>query len=374
MRISFLVRSLDYGGAERQLVALAIGLKARGEDVRVIALYGGGLLTTRLQHAGVDVVDVGKRGRWDVLGFAARLIVSLRRLRPDILYSFLPVQNLIAGLVRPTIRSTRVVWGVRASTFDLSTYDWLSRQSYLMQHRLSFLPDLVIVNSQAGWNNLTACGYPASKIRRISNGIDCAYFRRDREAGLGVRRKWGVADGDRVVGIVARFDPLKDIETFVRAAALLAAGRSDLRFVCVGDGPIAMADDLQALARRLGLGKSLVWAGARHDMPAVYSALDLLGSSSISEGFPNVVGEAMACGVPCVVTDVGDSAHVVEDTGVVVPPRDARAFSDGLYRLLAMTSEEHDDLAVRARARIQADFSVDALCTETSRVLADLAA
>ena len=134
-----------------------------------------------------------------------------------------------------------------------------------------------------------------------------------------MRLEWGIAECEKLIGQVGRLDPMKDHSTFLKAAALLAHERKDVRFVCVGEGPTGYRDELYSLAKTLGLASRLIWAGSRRDMPAVYNAFDVAVSSSRwGEGLPNVIAEAMACGVPCVVTDVGDSAFVVDKLGVVV--------------------------------------------------------
>ncbi len=133
-----------------------------------------------------------------------------------------------------------------------------------------------------------------------------------------------------------------------------------------------MGRELKALAERLGIARAVIWAGARDDMPAVYSALDVATSSSYGEGFPNVIGEAMACGVPCVVPDVGDSAFFVHGTGFVVPPRDPRALADAWRRMLGLSEEARAELGSKARQRVRDGFSVEALCGSMNQIFEDL--
>ena len=149
----------------------------------------------------------------------------------------------------------------------------------------------------------------------IPNGIDTSRFREMPGSGARLRALWGVRDDQILIGLVGRLDYMKDHPTFLRAAAKLTHHNDSVRFVCVGGGPISYAAQLKDLSSELGLHDRIVWAGDQDDMPSVYSALDLLVSSSSGEGFSNVIGEAMACGVPCVVTDVGDSALIVGETG-----------------------------------------------------------
>jgi glycosyltransferase involved in cell wall biosynthesis len=165
--------------------------------------------------------------------------------------------------------------------------------------------------------------------------------------------------------LVARLDPIKDHPAFLLAAAIANRHRGDLRFVLVGDGPADYRAKLEAQARSYGL-ETLLWAGARSDMPAVYSALDAVCLSSLSEGFPNVVAEAMSCDRPCVVTDVGDAAHIVGDTGVVVPAGNAVKLAHGMLALIGRAPGD-------PRRRIAEQFSTEALVTRTLEIFGELA-
>ena len=369
MKIVFVIRSMDYGGAERQLATLAIGLTERSHDVCVSVLYGGGALEQRLDQSKVRLIDLHKKGRWDVPGFLLRLTGMLRREQPDVVYSFLPTQNLLTGLLKLFYRPARVVWGVRASGFDLSGYDWLTRQSYVFERRLSRLPDLIIVNSRAGLDHLAGPRNRTPKLRFIANGVDCERFRSDHAARRRIRSGWCVGEREQLIGLVARFDPLKDPHTFIGAAALLAAKNPNAKFVCVGDGPDTAKQTLIALSGELGLDRRLVWAGPCDDMPAVYSALDLLCLSSISEGSPNVVAEAMACGVRCVVTDVGDAAAIVGETGLVVPPGRPEEMAAAIQEMLEGSNAPS---LPDPRARILSEYNVDIMVERTEAALESL--
>lgn len=368
MRLVILARSLEYGGAERQLVALATGLHRRGHRVAVALFYGGGPLERDLHDAGVPVVSFEKKGRWDVAGFVVRLASFLRRERPDVVHGYLAMPNLLALALRPAYRG-KVVWGVRGSAVDTGDFDRLERAVDRAEGRLARFADLVIANSHAGKQAIVAQRFPAGKVLVVPNGIDTDRFRPDPEAGRRFRAEIGVPEHAPLVGLVGRIDPQKDHATFLRAAAAVARERDGVHVACVGSGPAAEAARLQALAAELGLGERLRWIPARADVPAVYNGLDaLVLSSAYGEGFPNVVGEAMACGVPCVVTDVGDAAFVVGDVGAVVPARDPA-------RLAAAISSTLDALAAGAidraalRQRIVEHFSLPLLVERTEGVL-----
>jgi glycosyltransferase involved in cell wall biosynthesis len=174
---------------------------------------------------------------------------------------------------------------------ELGRYPWSTRLNYLLEPRFSRLPDLIISNSFAGRRNAVRKGFPDNEhFIVVPNGIDLERFRPDAELGLAVRQEWGVLPGQTLIGIVARLDPMKDYPTFLHAAARLARHDPTIRFVAVGGGPDDYAALLRENSRSLDLDGSMIWAGARGDLPAVYSALDLLVSSSaFGEGFSNVV-------------------------------------------------------------------------------------
>ena len=375
MRVVLLTQTLNVGGAERQVVALACGLLRRGHEVTVAPFYDGGPLETGLHRGQVPVARLGKRGRWDVPAFLWRLSRLLRERRPDVVYAFLPVPNLLAALLRPVMRRSRVAWGVRASDMDLSRYDRVTGLTYRLEAWLSRLADLVIANSESGKAHALRCGFPAAALRVVPNGIDVAAFRPDARLRQETRRALGLEDGQQAIGIVARLDPMKDHDTFLRAAALLAAENSSLRFVVVGDGPVGRAERLRTLAEALGLADRIAWAGRRDDVAALYNAFDVAClSSAFGEGFPNVVGEAMACGTPCAVTAVGDAPLVVGDTGEVAPPRDPAALAGAVRRLLGRLDAQGDILRDACRRRIVDHFSLETMVTHTEALLADMCA
>ncbi len=367
LTLVFLTRSLDSGGAERQLVTLSKGLHAQGYAIVVVVFYPGGSLEKELREAGVTVRVVDKRGRWDVCGFVLRLVRLLHQERPDILHSYLVVPNLLTVMLKPLFLHTKVVWGIRASNVDLSRYDWFVRLTFKVSCWLARFTDLIIVNSQSGWDYHLACGFPREKMVVISNGIDTGRFKPDPEARQRMRTAWGIKGHEKLIGLVGRLDPMKDHPTFLQAAALVAREREDVVFVCVGDGPANYRQELQELSEELGVGKCLNWVGKLDDMPAVYNALDIAtSSSSYGEGFPNVIGEAMACGVPCVVTNVGDAAYIVGKTGVVVPPKNPRALAEGWKACLAC---DRDVRVWSAQSRIEENFSVQRLIEQTEKAL-----
>ena len=363
------IPSLAPGGAERQFAALAAGLAARGHEVLAVTLGQGGPLAQDLGAA--RLVELGKTSRWGTPRVGLALAGLLRRHSPHIHYAFLPSCCVLGALVAPLCPRTRLVFGIRAA--DPDGLGRAGRLLLRLEALLARRAGLVIANSQAGRELCLARGFPPRLLYVVDNGIDTQRFRPERAVGASLRAAWGAGPQHRLIGLVARLDPLKDHATFLEAAALLAAQREDARFVCVGGG--GARDYAQALRQRaesLGLAGRLVWAGEQADMPAVYSALDVACLSSASEAFPNVLGEAMSCGVPCVATSAGDAARVLGGAGLAVPPGDATALAAGLAQMLGRLEREGAALGRQCRARVDSEFSLPRMVAGTQALLEEL--
>ncbi len=365
--VLLIIRTLQFGGAERQLAMLARGLHGRGHRVAVMVLYAGGPLTRELERAGVPILTLDKRGRWDLIRPLWRAVREARRFRATILHGYLTSGNITALLLRWFLPKARVVWAIRSTMLEFSRYNRFIGATYRLANRLSRRVDLVISNSYAGLADHVAAGYPADRAVVIPNGIDLDRFTPDPARRARTRESWGISADAIVVGMVCRVDPMKDHPTFLRAMALLMAEDLGLRCVCIGNGTAGYRAELEVLARTLGIGDRVRWLPAVVDVAGVYPALDVLCSASaFGEGFSNVLGEALACGVPCVATDVGDAAEVLGDVGRIVPPRNPEALAQALRDTIAARSHA---LSARCRARVSDCFGTERLLDATERVL-----
>jgi glycosyltransferase involved in cell wall biosynthesis len=369
LKLFFLVRSLERGGAERQLVDLIGALDPARFDTTVATFYGGGALRAELPTH-TTVLSLDKRGRWDVLPFTGRLVRAVRSARPDVVIGYLNVANELA-LLGGRLAGAKVAWSLRSSYVDFRQYDALSKWAFRAGARLSRFPDLILVNSTAGLTHHQAHGYSGRRMAVIPNGIDLARFRPASDERQRVRLEWEIADQVRLVGLVGRLDPIKDHDLFLRSAAIVAARDPTVRFACIGGGSDDYRSTLRSTAARLGLRDRVLWAGARADMRGVYNALDTVVCCSIGEGFPNVVAEAMACGTACTVLDVGDAALIVGPTGEVSRSRNAEDLADATERLLTRAASEAT-LGARARQRIVECYSLDRLKLNMEAALSNL--
>ncbi|WP_238923054.1 glycosyltransferase family 4 protein [Achromobacter ruhlandii] len=361
LRVVHVITGLGQGGAESVLWRLATFPGQEVEHI-VVSLTDDGIYGERLRAAGVTVHALGMpRGRITLGGFMA-----LRRLiagaRPDAVQTWMYHADLIGGLAARLAGVRAVAWGIRNSGAHLERSSRSARMVLRACALLSgVLPGAIVCAAQDAAERHAAKGYRRDRMVVISNGYDLSRYAPDAATRARVRAQWGL-DGDvPVIGCVARWDPLKDHANLLRAvAALVRDGRdAGLRCVLVGRGMTIDNPELMGLVDKLGLRERLVLAGPSDDVPAVMNGLDLHVLSSCAEGFPNVVAEAMACGVYCVVTDVGDAAYIVGDAGVVVPPEQPEALARGIETALRDVASRGQGRAGEAgRARVLANFDL----------------
>ncbi|MEQ8964375.1 MAG: glycosyltransferase [Azospirillaceae bacterium] len=351
------ITGLERGGAEGVLERLVTAKDGLPSSQPVVSLLSGGVHRPAIERAGVRVVDLGmRRGRISPLA-VVRLARLIRRHRPRIVQTWLYHADLVglaALLISGRWRSTRLIWGVRASDMVEAGSPASLRLLIRLCARLSGLPAAVIANSEAGRDAHRRYGYRASRFEVIHNGIDTAAFRPRPEARRRLLDRAGLDEGQTIVVHVARVAPKKDHKTLIAAARRL----SDTVIIAIGDGT-------EALPRL----PTLVGIGPDDAMPELLPGADIAVScSAFGEGFSNAVGEAMAAGIPVVTTDVGDAALVVGDTGLIVPPRNPTALAEAIGTLVAMDPAERRALGMRARSRIEREFSLPVMLSRFADV------
>ena len=359
IRVTHLITGLEAGGAERSLATLVARLDPcfRSE---VVTLTEPGPMAREIRAAGIPVTSLSisrgaGRGRSGVSGLA-RLVRHLRRTRPALLQTWLYHADLVGLAAGRLAGVPRIVWNIRCSDMTPGAEAPKLRRLTGWLARLSAWPDAVVVNSGAGRTAHETLGYRPRRWVEIANGVDSARFRPRTQERDALRRKLGLRPSAIVIGLVARFHPMKDHETFLRAAALFAARRPETEFALCGEGCTAATEPLSRLVAALGLRDRVRFLGTRADMEDVYPAFDLAAlSSAYGEGFPNTLVEAMACAVPCVATDVGDSRRILGPAGLVVRPRDPAAMAEAWAETLA---GDRAALGSQARERAVAEFGL----------------
>jgi glycosyltransferase involved in cell wall biosynthesis len=375
LRVLHVINSFEYGGAEAMLCNILLRADRTRFEPSVVALIDDLTVAGPVLRAGIPVATMGMRpGVPDPRG-VARLARHVRRARPDVVQCWMDHSNLIGGLAARLASRAPVVWGVHhsdhvAGVTKRSTLLTVAACAALSHH----LPARVVCCSEHGRRLYEKSGFAAGKLTVIPNGFDVERFRPDPASRADVRSELGLADETPLVGLVARYDPLKDHATFLEAAAVLARSRPDAHFVLCGSKVDPANADLTTRTNSLGISDRCHLLGPRRDVARIFAALDVAASSSVSEAFPLAVGEAMACGVPCVATDVGDCALMTGDTGRIVPPRDPAAMAAAWGQILAMAPAARRALGLAARQRVVERFELGAVTKRYEDLCEQLAA
>lgn len=370
MRVLHVITGLGVGGAERALCRLVESPFGRETTNRVFSPAGGRDLMAQLQKAGatVEAYDLGPVGYFTRGAFLLRRI--MREFRPDIVQSWMYHADLLAALATG---KTPVVWGVRHANLEKRS---TRRSTYMVAQLCARLssqrPARILCNSSQAAKSHQALGYCGEKMQVIPNGFDVALFAPQAGSREKVREMLGLSEGTPLVGMVARCHPAKDPLTFIQSAAELRHSCEAAHFLLVGRGMDGENRELCHWIGQNGLEGKVHLLGERQDVPLILSGLDVAALSSSSESFPNVLGEAMACGTPCVTTDVGDAAEIVGDTGRVVPPRNPEALAAAWKQMLEMPEAERRELGARARQRIVERYSLDSVAQQYLEVYRDV--
>lgn len=369
LRVLHVITGLNVGGAERMLHKLLVEHSKRNVRSFAVSLTDNGEVGRQIQRLGVKVQVLGLRRALPNPVGIYRLAKVIRNLRPQVIQSWMYHADLAAGLAGRMIGDAPVIWNIRNSNLDPESKR-LTRLTARLCARLSgVLPEKIICCSEASKREHVRLGYQEANMQVIPNGFDPAEFKPDDQSKAAIRRELNVEYGVPLIGLVARYDPQKDFLNFVRAAKLFLKLGHKATFIMVGEGVDSRNVELTRLIQQYGILHSVRLLGPRDDIARVTGALDIATSSSrCNEGFSNTVGEAMACAVPCVVTDVGDSRHIVGETGIVVPPEDSQALAKAWIKLLGEGEEKKKARGSEARRRIVEKFSIAQAADQYLRV------
>lgn len=363
MKVVHVITSTHTGGAEVMLLRLLQQLR-RNADVDynpyVVCLDEPGAISPQIEALDIPVESLNARRGVPKPTIVTRVARILRREKPDVVQTWMYHADLIGGLAARMAGNIPVAWGLHNSNLSPS----FSKRSTLLTaracaHASRWLPSSIVCCAESTRTLHAEFGYDESKLVVIPNGFDLDVFRPDPNARPSVRRELGLPETARLIGVAARFHPQKDHQTFVRAAEVIAARREDTHFLLCGDLVTWENEELAGWIEAAGLRDRFHLLGRRHDLGRIQASLDVAClSSQGGEAMPLTIGEAMASGVPCVVTDVGDAARLVGDTGQAVPPQDPAALAEGCLQILSLPLIDHARLGVAARRRISENYSL----------------
>lgn len=375
MRVTHIITNLAVGGAEAMLYRLLTQTDRTAFEPQVICLVKLGIWGRKLQELGVPVRVLGMRpGKPNPLS-VLKLARWLRSDPPHVLQTWMYHSNLIGGLAANLAGGFPTVWGVHSSGLDAQSTKrstlWTARACTWSSH---WLPTRIVCCSDTSRRVHENSGYPLEKLQVIYNGFDLVAFRPNPSARLSVRQELGISEAAPLIGLVGRFDAPKDHQNFIRAAALLRARMPDVNFLLCGEEISWRNKTLVRWIEAAGIGDCSHLMGLRQDVPRITAALDIASlSSSYGEAFPLVIGEAMACGVPCVATDVGDSAAIIGKTGRVVPAKNPEALAEAWHELLALGLDRRSRLGAAARQRIEKSFTLPNIVLQYEELYEELA-
>jgi glycosyltransferase involved in cell wall biosynthesis len=360
IRIVHVISALYVGGTEMMLYKLLSRMrKDRFENI-VLTLKEKGGFNKDFESRNISVYNVGDMGSVLRVSALIKLLKILRQIKPDLIQGWLSHGNLVVSLMsvfKPYRFST--LWNIRHTVFARGEIKRTTLFIIKFLSLLSFLPRKIIFNSKAGADDHYRMGYRRDKSCIIPNGFDTKLFMQSDKERSSVRSELNIPEEAMVIGLIGRFHPLKDHSCFLKAGAELLNNKRETYFLLAGRDVDWENRYLKHIIEKLGMSEKVFMLGERQDIYRITAALDIATCSSVAEGFPNVIGEAMSCGIPCVVTDVGDSAWLVGDFGIVVPPRNHEALCEAWLTLIEMGRAKRQILGEKARKRIEDYFSIE---------------
>ena len=360
MKIAFIISGLSTGGAETMLLKLIQNIDQTRFTPVVVSLTNKGEIGPYIEDMGVPVYALEmNRGLINPVKFI-RLIRLLRHLKMDVVHTWMYHADLLGGLAAKLVGCSKVIWGVRNT--DLFAGNGVSKSTALIMRLSAWLskiiPQAIICVAERAKITHAEMGYAQSKMRVIGNGFDVETYKPDTHARYRIRQMLNLPSNALIVGSIGRFNEYKDHRNFILASGNVASIDETVYFLMMGRDVDRDNKSVNKWINETGHAERFILLGERNDVPDILTAMDVFCLHSISEGFPNVLGEAMSTGLPSVVTDVGDAARLLGDTGLVVPPRNTSALAEGLLKLVKATPEQRINLGGMARKRIIEHWSI----------------
>jgi len=375
IKVMHIITTLGPAGAETMLTRVASGMDATRFESEVVSLTGILDLAERVRGMGVRVRTLGMKTGVPNPLLVMRLAQWIRESKPDVIHTWMYHANLVGVLAARLAGGVPVIWGIHNGALD-PRID--KRRTILVNRACALLsqkfPARIVCCSEASLRIHKKLGYAAEKLQVIPNGFDLEEVKPDPTARASVRAELGIPAEALLIGIAARFHPLKDHFNFVRAAARLHRQMPRTHFLLCGIDITWHNTELAGWIEAAGIRNCCHLLGLRRDMSRLFAGMDIATTASRSEAFPVVIGEAMACGTPCVVTDVGDSALIVAEAGIVVAPGDPDALAEAWRNLIEAGPRVRRRLGIAARRRVQQHFALSAVVERYQTIYTQLAA
>ena len=360
IRVVFITTSLTTGGAEMMLYKFLSRIDRQKFSPTVISMISGGVFVERVKALDIPVHDLGMQQGVPSLSALRKLNRLLNEIKPDLIQGWMYHANLISYVANIlSKRKVPLIWSIHHSIDSLKAEKLSLAAVIKMTALFSSQVDTVVVSAKKGLKQHINIGYNPHNAIAISDNFDLSRYKPIDEPS-NLRQTLNLPEDAILIGSVARYHPMKDHANLIDAAAEIVKDYPNLHFVTIGPSVDVQNAALTEQIERLGIAERIHLLGERQDIPSLMTSFDIFTSSSAyGESFPNVLGEAMSCQVPCVATDIGDSQAIIGDTGIVVPPRDPQALATAWRKLVDLSREERHELGLKARKRIQDNFNLD---------------
>jgi len=375
-KVMHIITTLGPAGAEIMLSRMISGMDRTRFENEVVSLTGILDLAEKMRGMGAGVRTLNMKTSAPNPLLVMRLAQWIRESKPDVIHTWMYHANLVGVLAARLAGNVPVVWGIHNSALDPRIN---KRRTMLVNRVCAFLsrrfPARIVCCSEASLRIHGSLGYSGEKMVVIPNGFDLEKIKPDPDARASVRQELGIPLDAPLIGIAARFHPQKDHRNFVRAAARLHKQMSDIHFLLCGLDITWQNSQLAGWIETAGIRDCCHLLGVRQDMTRLFAGMDIATTASLGgEAFPLVIGEAMACGAPCVVTDVGDCALIVGETGTVVAPGDPEALAEAWRNLIEAGPRVRHRLGIAARRRVQQHFALPVIVERYQTIYSQLAA
>jgi glycosyltransferase involved in cell wall biosynthesis len=360
-KLVFVITGLNTGGAEMMLYKFLSRIDRDKFSPTVIAMLEGGIFVERIQALNIPVYNLGMKEGIPNPQALLRLKKLLKQIQPDIIQGWMYHGNLIAHLANLlSQRKVPVFWSIHHSVESLKAEKTTLAATIKLTAFLSKQVEQVVFSADKGKNQHLKLGYCSGNAVAIGDNFDISKYKPTSEPQLNLRQSLNLPETSILIGSIARYHPMKDHANLIQAAALIVNENPDVHFILVGPNVDENNPILTEQIKQLSIAERIHLLGERQDIPALMTSLDIFTTSSAyGESFPNVLGEAMSCQIPCVSTDVGDSEAIVGDTGIVVPPRDSQALAEAWRKLILLGKDGRKNLGEKSRKRVETYFDLD---------------
>ncbi|WP_438436805.1 glycosyltransferase family 4 protein [Kluyvera sichuanensis] len=359
MRIIHVIIDMNVGGAELMLKRLIEHSSNKDVEHIVISLTDLGVLGPELSKSGVIVKCLNIKSPIQYITSLLKMIHLFKELQPDVVHTWMYHSDLLGGIAARISGIKRIIWCVRSTDIRKGGSKFTIFIRWLCAKVSSFVPDSIVYAANASKLVHEECGYNEVKSVVIPNGFDLSYLRQNNFSEFDLRADLGISDNEIVICSIGRYSSVKDHKNFIAAAISVAEKKDNLRFLLVGRGLTKENVSISSQINKSIHADKFILLGERKDVPVCLKASDIFCLHSLTEGFPNVLGEAMAMEVPSVTTDVGDAASLLAMPEYTVPSGQPDALAKALLNLVLLSHDQRKDLGNTLRKRIEADFSMD---------------